>query len=124
MLNRLYVLYSVTCFIIEYTLLEVSFMTKPFLVCLSLTLCFSVAALAFASDGESMYKSNCSACHGSAGEKGNSPLNGQTSDDIVKKMKGYADGSYGGEKKKVMEAIAKKHAEDVWKTIADFIGKK
>lgn len=79
------------------------------------------ATAAWAADGEKIYKSDCAGCHGMAGEKGDNPLKGQGSDAILKKLQGYADGSYGGSKKAVMENIAKKH-KDNFQDIADYVG--
>lgn len=82
---------------------------------------FFAATAAWAADGEKIFKSDCAGCHGMAGEKGGSPLKGQGSDEILKKLQGYADGSYGGEKKSMMSNIAKKHADSL-KDIADYVG--
>lgn len=79
---------------------------------------------AYAADGAALYKSACAGCHGEAGEKGNAPLKDQGPDALLTKLKGYADGSYGGEKKAVMVNVVKKHSEEELKAVSDHIGKK
>lgn len=79
------------------------------------------ATAAWAADGEKIYKAGCAGCHGMAGEKGGSPLKDQDADTILKKLQGYADGSYGGEKKAVMVGVVKKHEGEL-KDIADYAG--
>ena len=97
---------------------------KKILSSISLMLFMFTVGMAFAADGEALYKSACAGCHGAEGEKGNSPLKDQAPDDLVKKLKGYGDGTYGGEKKAVMVNIVKKHNDEELKAIADYIGKK
>lgn len=96
---------------------------KKSLAILSLITFALGAGMAFAADGEAIYGS-CAGCHGEKGEKGNNPLKDQSADELLKKLKGYADGSYGGEKKGVMVNIVKKHNDEELKAVADFIGKK
>lgn len=91
---------------------------------MSLFLFMFAAAVSQAADGEAMYKSSCASCHGPQGEKGNAPLKDQATDAIFTKLKGYVDGSYGGEKKTVMQNVVKKHSEEELKAMADYIGKK
>lgn len=91
---------------------------------------FSVLLLMFAgsmalaaSDGPTIYKS-CAACHGADGSKsagGTHPLMGQSAADVVKKLEGYAAGTYGGAQKALMANIAKKHSAEDMKAVADYI---
>lgn len=56
---------------------------------------------ALAATGEGLYKS-CAGCHGADGNKptgGSTPLRGQSADELLRKMTGYLDGSFGGEKR-------------------------
>lgn len=88
----------------------------------ALLFCFA-AASALAADGQAIFKSNCAGCHGQTGEKplGSAPLKGQSAADIFQKLKGYADGTYGGAAKKGMSKAAQKH-EPHWQELADYIG--
>lgn len=80
-----------------------------------------ITGAAWAADGESIYKASCAGCHGAAGEKGDAPLKDQSEDEILKKLQGYVDGTYGGQRKAIMERIAKQHKDDL-KAIADYAG--
>lgn len=82
-----------------------------------------LASAAWAADGEAIYKANCAGCHGADGSKvnGEAALKGQGADAILKKLQGYVAGTYGGKSKTVMEAVAKKHKDDL-KAIADYAG--
>lgn len=98
---------------------------KKILSCISLTLFMcTVAVAAHAADGAALYKSACASCHGAAGEKGNAPLKDLPADELLQKLKGYGDGSYGGAKKAVMINVVKKHSDEELKAVADHIGKK
>ena len=91
---------------------------------------FSVLLLLFAgsmalaaNDGETIYKS-CAACHGKDGSKpagGSSPLKGQSAEETLKKLEGYAAGTYGGAQKTLMVNITKKHSAEDLKAVADYI---
>ncbi len=97
---------------------------KKILSLLSLSAFLFAAGMAFAADGASLYKS-CSGCHGADGGKvtgESTPLKGQSADAVLKKLQGYADGSYGGKGKKIMENIAKKQSPEDMKAVADYIG--
>lgn len=78
------------------------------------------------SEGEKLYQS-CSGCHGQNGEKlalgVGQPLKGQTANQILEKLNGYADGSYGGSKKSVMTGIAKRMGEEDRVSVSEFISK-
>lgn len=80
-----------------------------------------VAASAFASDGAKLYKSACAGCHGADGGKstgGSTPLKGQSEADILQKLKGYGDGSYGGKEKEVMRKVVKKRSPEELEALA------
>ena len=98
---------------------------KKLLSALSISLLLAAAGFAFAADGAAVYKS-CAGCHGSDGTKKageSTPLKGQGADAILKKMQGYADGSYGGTQKKMMENIAKKMSAEDMTAVADYASK-
>ena len=60
----------------------------------------------FAVDGATLYK-KCSACHGANGEKSalgkSQVIAGWSKDRLVKAMKGYKNGTYGGAMKMIMK---------------------
>ena len=97
---------------------------KKLLALLTAGFVFCTGMAIAADDGATIYKS-CGGCHGADGSKkaGESePLKGQSAEDVLKKLKGYADGSYGGKQKTMMVNIVKKHSEDDLKAVADYIG--
>lgn len=98
---------------------------KKQLVLLSLAAFVFASSMAIAADGAEVFKSACASCHAVDGSKsagGSTPLKGQKADDVLKKLEGYAAGTYGGAKKTVMENIAKKYSADDLKTVATYIG--
>lgn len=95
-------------------LISVSFVIVVFLV-----------ALTSVSFSASLFQQKCAGCHGSDGSKhalGVSPiLNGQSKEDIVKKLHGYQDGTYGGSKKNIMQMQAKSLSDEQIKNLAEEI---
>ncbi len=75
---------------------------------------------------DDLYKA-CAACHGPDGKMkamNVAPvLAGQSKEDIVKKLKGYKDGSYGGAMKAVMAPQAAKLSDADIEALADKISK-
>ncbi|BDQ38655.1 cytochrome c-553 [Pseudodesulfovibrio nedwellii] len=98
---------------------------KKILAILTVIFCFGVTA-AFAVDGGALYKKRCAKCHRDGSESSKSGggvvLKGQSSGEIEMKMNGYADGSYGGKKKKTMIRIASKLKGQEINAIAEYIG--
>ena len=84
----------------------------------------SMAVTALASDGATLYK-KCIACHGTDGSKValkvGAPIKGQTEQELYEKMKGYQDGTYGGEKKAIMKRNVDKLTDDDLKALAAYI---
>ncbi len=100
-------------------------MKKLVLASLSATL-LAVSASAAMADAAAKYAA-CGGCHGQKGEMkalGTGPvIAGQSKEDIVKKLKGYKDGSYGGAQKAVMLGqVASLSDEDI-EALADMISK-
>ena len=98
---------------------------KKCLTILSLTAFAFAASMAFAADGAALYKASCAGCHGADGSKssgGSKALKGQKADEVLKMLQGYAAGTFGGDKKAVMENIAKKHPAEELKALSDYIG--
>ncbi|NDV18516.1 c-type cytochrome [Pseudodesulfovibrio sp. JC047] len=87
--------------------------------------CFAVTA-AFAVDGGAVYKKRCAKCHrdgtNSSNAGGGVILKGQSRGEILMKMNGYADGTYGGKKRKTMARIAKQFDTQETNALADYIG--
>lgn len=101
---------------------------KALSLCLVLT-CLVLFGASFGmaeSDAKELYM-QCGGCHGTDGSHmalGTSAvLKGQTSDMILKKLNGYAEGTYGGSKKAVMTSIAKRLSEADRIKLAEYISK-
>lgn len=98
---------------------------KRIAFCMTLILALTVS-LACATDGASVYK-KCAGCHGADGSKiasasGADTIKGQTADAIKAKLKGYADGSYGGKKAKLMQKVAAKLKDGDIDAVSTYIG--
>lgn len=99
---------------------------KRTLIALSIAgaLTLGMSFQAFSDDGAKLYKS-CQGCHGAQGEKlpmgVGHPLKGQSADDLLRKMHGYKDGSYGDAKKAIMVNIVKRLDDAQMKILADHI---
>lgn len=95
---------------------------------ITLTFILSIAMFAIASaDGASIY-AKCKGCHGADGSTAamkiaSAVVKGQSAADLEKKLKGYADGTYGGEKKAIMASQAKRLSEAEIKAVAEYISK-
>lgn len=98
-------------------------MKKKFLLSLFLFLGGLSAAIA-AEDGKALYLSHCAGCHGKDGSATSlgASLKGLSGEDCLRKLQGYADGSFGGNQKAVMEGIVKKRSPDELKAIAEYVG--
>ncbi len=79
-----------------------------------------------ASDGAALYN-KCKACHGADGSKvpagAKTAIKGQSAADLEKKLAGYKDGSFGGEKKAIMQRTASALSPEDMKALADYISK-
>jgi cytochrome c len=78
-------------------------------ICLAACMLFAAPALA---DGPAdLYAKNCKGCHGGDGAKVamgmTRPLNALTLDEVKAALAGYRAGTYGGEKKAMMERVVK-----------------
>ncbi|WP_022851260.1 c-type cytochrome [Limisalsivibrio acetivorans] len=97
---------------------------KHLLIATALIIFIGISAFA-ASGAEELYKSKCMSCHGADGTKEalgtSAPLKGQSASDILSKLKGYADGSYGGSKKVIMKGQVGRLSEEELKSLADYI---
>ncbi|PLX66639.1 MAG: cytochrome C [Denitrovibrio sp.] len=98
---------------------------KKFLI----TITFLLAVVSFAvasADGEAIY-AKCKGCHGADGSKKamgtGLPLKGQSEDELISKLKGYKDGSYGGAKKAIMASQAKRLSDKEIEEVSEYISK-
>lgn len=95
-------------------------------VVMMLALIISVVFLAMASSGQEIFN-KCQGCHGADGSRhalGIAPLlKGQSKADIVKKLKGYQNGTYGGSRKRIMESQAKRLSDSQINSVAEYISK-
>lgn len=75
-------------------------------------------------DGKAVYGA-CAGCHGAQGEKKalsvGAVIAGQSKDDLVMKMKGYKDGSYGGAMKATMAPMLANLNDDEIAAVAEYI---
>ena len=98
---------------------------KKLLMIMTVICCFGVTA-AFAVDGAALYAKNCVKCHRDGTEStragGDVVLKGQSAEEIEMKLKGYADGTYGGNKKKIMERMITPLSGEEVKALSTYIG--
>lgn len=77
-------------------------------------------------DGAALFKEHCATCHGAEGQnpRGNASngIRMYSADEVRQRLKGYADGSYGGDKKAVMQNVVKNLQPDQVQAVSDFIG--
>ena len=84
-------------------------------------LVFGVAASGFSADGATLFK-RCVSCHGADGSK--PPMvKGQTAAVLLEKMKGYAAGTFGGDRKAVMTNVVKGLSTEELQALADYMAK-
>lgn len=80
-----------------------------------------------ADDAATLFQSRCQACHGPDGGRppvpGITPIKGRSSEDILKMLEGFQDGTFGGAQKQVMEGVTHQLTEDQMKSLADYISK-
>lgn len=92
---------------------------------IALSLVFCAATIAGAADGAAIYK-KCSGCHGADGAKvplgiASGVVKGQSAADLETKLKGYADGSYGGAKKGLMKGQVSKLSDEDIKAVSEYM---
>ena len=51
---------------------------------------------------------------------GIAPIKGQSAADLLKKLEGYKDGSFGAQRKLVMENVVKQLSDEQLKSLADY----
>lgn len=75
----------------------------------------------YSADGAALF-ARCAGCHGADGTKPPNVLKGQSSAQVLGKMKGFLDGSYGGQRKEVMIGKLKTLSPEEMQSLADYIG--
>ena len=87
---------------------------KKVLIVFSAVMLLSSFCVAFADgDAANLFKTHCQGCHGADGGR-------QTAADLLKKLEGYKDGSFGAQRKLVMENIVKQLSDEQLKSLADY----
>ena len=86
---------------------------KKVLIVFSAVMLLSSFGVAFA-DGyaANLFKTHCQGCHGADG--------GRVPADLLKKLEGYKDGSFGAQRKLVMENVVKQLSDEQLKSLADY----
>ncbi|MGE4262895.1 MAG: cytochrome c [Desulfovibrio sp.] len=97
---------------------------KRLTLSLCLMLAFAASTALAAEDGKALYV-KCAGCHGADGSKTtmSKALKGQSSEAIVKAMRGYKAKTFGGSKKATMENMASRMDDAQFKALGDFISK-
>ncbi len=97
---------------------------KKYIFTVLLGLCFAGTAIA-AGAGAELYDKSCKGCHGADGTKVGmgmtKPLKGMPAADSTKALAGYKAGTFGGEKKAMMERICKGLTDEQIKDLAAHI---
>lgn len=101
---------------------------KKVLIVFSAVMLLSSFSVAFADgDAANLFKTHCQGCHGPDGGRvpasGVDPIKGQSSADLLKMLEGYKDGSFGGQRKQVMENVVKRLSDEQLKSLADYASK-
>lgn len=101
---------------------------KKVLIVFSAVMLLSSFSVAFADgDAASLFKTHCLGCHGADGSRvpasGIEPIKGQSDAELLKKLEGYKDGSFGGPRKQVMENVVKRLSDEQLKSLAEYASK-
>lgn len=72
-------------------------------------------------DGAALF-ARCTGCHGVDGTKPPNVLKGQSAAQVLGKMNGFLDGTYGGERKEVMIGKLKALTPEERQSLAEYIG--
>jgi len=84
-----------------------------------------ILAVTSTSFSASLFQQKCAGCHGSTGDKHalGTPaiLKGQSKEDIIKKLNGYKEGTYGGSKKNIMQSQVNSLSEEQIEELAEEI---
>ncbi len=76
-------------------------------------------------DAEALYKSKCAGCHGAKAEKHalgkSNVIAGQPAEELLKKLDGYKNGTYGGAMKSIMASQAASLDDSQKRALADYI---
>lgn len=96
---------------------------KYVLVCL--TACLFFAAPAMADDSVELYAKSCKGCHGADGSKVimgmTRPINAMPLEEVKAALDGYKAGTYGGQKKVIMERTVKPLSQEQLDALAAYV---
>ena len=91
---------------------------KKVLIVFSAVMLLASFSVAFADgDAANLFKTYCQGCHGADGIP---PIKGQSAADLLKKLEGYKAGSFGAQRKLVMENVVKQLSGEQLKSLADY----
>ena len=101
---------------------------KRLLIACSAVACLFTFGVAFAEDdAAATFKARCQSCHGAdAGRSpspGIDPIKGRDAAELLKELQGYKDGSFGGDRKQVMQGVVKQLSDEQMKSLADHVSK-
>lgn len=92
------------------------------IVLLSGLFCTGLAVSGYTADGGALF-ARCARCHGDRGDKPPHILKGQDASVLLEKLNGYAAGTFGGEKKNVMQNMVKGLSEEDRQALASHIAR-
>ena len=73
--------------------------------------------------GKELFANVCSRCHGAEGQGAAAPkLKGRTSAEVLQKLEGYRNGTYGADRKHVMEDMTRQRTPEELRAAAAFVG--
>ena len=100
---------------------------KKLLIVLSVVTVVFSFGVALADDAAALFQSHCQGCHGPDGGRppipGISPIKGKSSEDLLKMLEGFKNGTFGGAEKQVMEGVTRQLTDAQLKSLADYVSK-
>ena len=96
---------------------------KHVLACIAACLLFAAPALA--DDSAAIYAKSCKGCHGADGSKVimgmTKPINAMSLEQVKAALDGYKSGTYGGDKKVIMERTVKPLSQEQLDGLAAYV---
>lgn len=99
---------------------------KKILTALAVLSLLSIMGIADATgEGGATFKEICQSCHGPDGRRsvgpGVEPIAGKSSADIMKMLNGYKDGSFGGQRRRIMQGVVNRLSAEQLRNAAEFV---